>query len=174
MKTIGFVYYNSKGILPSILKWWTEHRFNHVAIHLVDSSIYYEANGHNPLDNGVMTAHDPYENHGGYKAMNSITLESRFIMVDDEKYKQISLWLSSQKGKKYDYPGGANFFNRKIAQDPQKWYCSELAAAVWYMCIGKDYLDCNGNPYLPLISPGKLYDNQQFYYEGYYAGTMSR
>lgn len=154
---IGFIFYKSKTPLAKLLQWWTEGEFNHVAIQLMNDGVIFEANGHNPLNNGVQKAKHALENHGGVAMTLKIQTEYEFMTVDKHTYEVVKQFLNSVVGQKYDYFGAANFVNRKVKGKPNHWYCSELASVVFHMIIRR------GTDPIALVSPQRLFDQITYY-----------
>ena len=54
----------------------------------------------------------------------------RYIDCTIEECRKMSAFAMSLVGKKYDKPGILGFVTRTRMEDPDKWFCSELLAAV--------------------------------------------
>jgi hypothetical protein len=123
----------------------------------MQDGLIIEANGHNPLNNGVQKATHALENHGGVKMLEKIELDYEFINIEKHRYEIIKSFLLSVVGQKYDYFGAANFVNRKVKGKLNRWYCSELATLVFHMAVGR------GTDELDLVSPQRVYDYIKYY-----------
>lgn len=156
MKVIKFHFIDGGTILSKMLKYWTEGDFSHVSVDV--GGIVYEANGHNPIKNGVVIADSPLTHH---KDVNPASLKTLTLPVPESQHNAIINFLMNTVGQGYDYMGAANFVNRGIMGKPNKWYCSELASVVFYLAIGEP-LDGK-----KLISPQRLYDQIYYYKKGH-------
>lgn len=110
MRQVKFLFYSGKGLFGSIIRWRTWGTWSHVAIHAGST---YEA----LVKKGVVKHHK---------------VEADLILnfnVSNYRFEKLKEWLDLQVGKKYDLAGVFGFIARTKTENPDRWFCSELAAA---------------------------------------------
>lgn len=119
-------FYKAPGkFFDKVIRRWTKSRYSHVEI-VVD---------------GVACAADAWSGKVRSTPVATFNREN-WEVVDIEMQKPVE-WLRRQDGKKYDWLGILGYITFKF-EDPNRWYCSELAAAAMGLSPRQ-------------VSPGELY-----------------
>jgi len=148
-KIIKFHFYKGKSLLSWAIKFRTLSIYSHVAIE-IDGIVYESWQG--KKNNGVVKSNNPLTYH-----KKGTKIET--ILVPMEKWLVWKEFLELQVGKKYDYKAIFNFaFNWK-KQNPDRWFCSELASTFFQF-------ECNKQISDRLVSPQGMYDLITGYVEG--------
>ena len=82
------------------------------------------------------------------KRFSKTTWEFRAITCSDQSYTKMLDYCRSQRGGDFNYMGyftpcGISMQSRLHEKTPQRWYCSELCAAILHH---GDIVDCDMNP----------------------------
>lgn len=130
------IFINSDHIGSKLVQWWTNSIFDHVEICIGDRKVI----GAKPK--------------GGVQIRDISTLESGkwcltrpAITLLDNQQEDIVNFLKSQVGKKYDWMGIMGFPMNRNIDNPNRWFCSEIA--------GKAFTKGN-YPLIPRKSPSMI------------------
>ena len=146
MKTIKFHFYEGKSLVSRLIKWRTYSIYSHVSIQIDNEIIESWVGGG---QSGVVISTDPLTYHK--KGTNITTIE-----IEMKNWKPWLVFLKSQIGKKYDYKAILNFVKNKTKQNPNRWFCSELANTFFEFEL-KNYKNNR------LVSPQSFYDTIKTY-----------
>ena len=110
--------YRGKSLISKAICWQTRSPYSHIAVMLSEREIV-EA-WHSPslvrMIDSLSTGHTP-----GTK------VDIFEIDISSEQSLKLRDFLLSQVGKKYDFGSVLRFLSRRNKDNPEKWFCSELA-----------------------------------------------
>jgi uncharacterized protein YycO len=110
---ITLKFSRADGVVSRLIAWFNFGQFSHVAIQLADGSIIEAL----ATPNAVVC-----HRRDDYPVTVTVTMP---CPAKDEAVA----WLLEQVGKPYDFSGIGGFLTRRDWQKPERWFCSELAAA---------------------------------------------
>ena len=108
-------------------------RFNycHTELWLPDETFGFEINGLR-LGKCFSARPDGVGFKSAEKVMHGFAWDYWEIEISQEQYNAIMAFCNKESGDEYDYNGLMHFVLVYIAQDPNKWYCSEVVGTVTY------------------------------------------
>ena len=118
--------YRGKSLLSRLIRWFTWSPYSHAAWICRDGSVI-EA-----WSKGVRRAASLGEAH-----MAGTPVEIFALDLDAQQHAEIEKFLTKQLGQKYDWWGILGFLPRRVMENHDAWFCSELvtkalnAAGVW-------------------------------------------
>jgi uncharacterized protein YycO len=111
-------YYHGKSMISRAIECFTWGEISHVAIRDPNENCVWEA----WQEGGVSKVPSISTNH---KAGTRVDIYK--VDVTPQQYRNITLFLDAQVGKKYDFCGVASFVLRYNVGKDGAWFCSELA-----------------------------------------------
>lgn len=112
---------NNKGAWP--------FNYCHVELWLPDKRFGFEQNGLY-LGQCFSARPDGVSLRSACKVLAGFNWDFWEIEITDEQYNTISTFISKESGDKYDYSGLMHFILVFIAQDPERWHCSEVVGTM--------------------------------------------
>ena len=110
--------YRGKSFISRAIRWQTRGVYSHVAVMLSEREIV-EA-WHNPAEVRVIGSLSEGHTRG-------TPVDIFEIDIDSQQCLAVRDFLLDQVGKPYDFAGVLRFLSRREKNNPDKWFCSELA-----------------------------------------------
>ncbi len=107
------------GLVSTLIRWQQRGQYAHASI-LINGTVYES------IAKGGVRAVSPTVYEADYMAGRIVAAA---LVLEPQREVELEAWFISRVGARYDFGAIARFITRTVANNGDRWFCSELVAA---------------------------------------------